>query len=155
MPAERHMPDRETLTKWLLDEGLTRQQVVDRVYEQTGEKVGLTAVTMAARRYGIPRRSNRYEDLLPWRIRTEHANAKEAILLRSLGRRKAGLELRPEDERWLNGWLKELEVKKAVVAYFPETEEGFWYVPRVAEDGDGEYAVIRRPDVQESLDAAS
>lgn len=153
MPAERRMPDKETLTKWILDEGLSRQQIVDRVFEQTGETVTPQAVTMAARRYQIPRQSNRYEDLLPWHVRQEHAHVKEAILLRRLGRRKAGLTNRPEDEKWLDGWLAEMLKKgRPVVAYYPDTEQGFWYVPRVKEDGAGEYDVIRRPDVQEVLD---
>lgn len=148
MPAERKLPDKATLKKWLEDEELTRKQVADRVEDLNGGawRPSLSAISMAAARYGLDPRRNRWDRFLPWRVKAEHQVAKEAILLRKLGRREAGLENDERSDKWLDGWLIELREKDAVVDYYPDTEEGFWYVPRLPADGDGEYDVIRRPE---------
>ncbi len=108
---------------------------------------------MAASRFGLPQRRNRWDDLLPWRVLGQHRDAKEGRLLRLAGRRRAGLKNSPEFDAWLDSWLRELEENgRPVVAYYPDTVEGFHYHPRVPEDGDGEWDLIRRPEVQEELD---
>jgi hypothetical protein len=153
MPVEPKVPDKETLTRWWVDEGLTRQEIVDRQFEETGLKPTVQAISMAVSRYGLPAKRNRWDDLLPWRIKTEHVSLSEAKLLRLAGRRKAGLKNRPNLEKWLDGWLAELEEQgRPVVAYYADLAEPFQYHPRVPEDGDGEWDLIRKPEVQEELD---
>lgn len=148
------MPDKATLRRWLEQEGLTRQQVVDRVEAETGVRVKPSAVSMAMSRYGLAPRRNRWDDLIPWRVKAEHQYQKEVILLRKLGRRKAGLANSEKNDAWLDSWLAELkQAGNPVVDYYEDTPEGFWYVPRVPEDGDGDYDVIRRPEVREMLNA--
>lgn len=155
MPRPMKVPDKETLTKWL-EEGLTRQQIADRQFELTGDRPTLPAISMAMSRYGIAPRRNRWDDLLPWRIKTEHVDLKEAKLLRYAGRRKAGLVNPVKYERQLDHWLAELEEAGwPVVAYYPDDEEPFRYHPRVPEDGVGEWDLVRRPEVQEALDRES
>jgi hypothetical protein len=154
--SEQKVPDKETLTKWLEEEPtLTRKQIADRQFELTGMRPSLPAISMAFERYGLAPRRNRWDDLLPWRVKTEHGDLKEAKLLRFAGRRKAGLKNATKDDRWLDRWLSELEeAGRPVVAYYPDDElEPFQYHPRVPEDGDGEWDLIRRPDVQGMLDA--
>ena len=158
MPAERKMPDAQTLRRWLEDEGLTRKQVADRIEETTGWRPSsLSSISMAAARAGMASRRNRWDDMLPWRVKADHLDLKEALLLRKLGRRKAGLKNDARSNRWLDGWLAEMEANgRPVVLYVPDAldqEDVFSYVPRVPEDGDGPYDVIRRPAVQEALDA--
>lgn len=155
MPAERIMPDKTTLKRWWEDEGLSRQQIVDRIAETRpdGRTVTKQAVSMAVANYGLKSKRNRWDELLPWRVVRRHADLKEAVLLRKLGRRKAGLKNSAEFDRWVDGWLQELQEKgRPVVTYYADSPNGFYYVPRVPEDGDGEYDVIRRPEVQVSLD---
>jgi hypothetical protein len=141
----RLVPDKVTLKKWIEDEGLSRREIADRIEAQTGQRPVLSTISMAAARYGIEPQRNRHEDVLPWRVKDEHGRTKEAVLLRKLGRRKAGLKNSPRDEIWLDGWLAELKEKNAVVTYVYDSPEGFYYIPRLPEDGDGEYDVIRRP----------
>jgi hypothetical protein len=153
--SEPKVPDRETLVKWLEENpGLARKEIADRQFKEAGVRPSLPAISMAFQRYGIEPRRNRWDDLLPWRIRTEHGDLKEAKLLRFAGRRKAGLKNAAKDDRWLDSWLSELEgVGRPVVAYYPDDDiEPFQYHPRVPEDGDGEWDLIRRPEVQETLD---
>lgn len=147
-------PDKETLRKWWVDEDLNRKQIVERHFEETGQRVTPQAISMAVARYGLPAKKNRWDTLLPWRIRNEHVSMKEPKLLRLAGRRMAGLKNSPNLEKWLDGWLAELnEAGRPVVAYYPDDEvEPFRYHPRVPEDGDGEWDLIRRPEVQELLD---
>lgn len=155
MSYEPKVPDRETLIKWLEENPeMTRKQIAERQYRETGLKPSLPAISMAFDRYGIPARRNRWDQMKPWRIKTEHGDLKESKLLRLAGRRAAGLKNPPDAEKWLDSWLEELrEAGRPVVAYYRDDElEPFQYHPRVPEDGDGEWDLIRRPEVQELLD---
>lgn len=49
--------------------------------------------------------------------------------------------MRAADQRQVPKWLAMLEENNAVVHYDPDTEEGFFYVPREPQDDD----IIRRP----------
>jgi hypothetical protein len=145
--------DKDWLRKRWVDEGLSRKEIVELFAKETGTTITVQAVSMAVDRYDLPKRRNRWDDLLPWRIDGKHRDAKEAKLLRLAGRRRAGLSNPPDFETWLDGWLEELkEAGRPVVAYYPDTEDGFHYHPRVPEDGDGEWDLIRRPEVQKVLD---
>lgn len=157
MAQQRKVPDKETLTKWWVEEGLTRQEIADRQFELTGLRPSLPAISMAVKNYGLPAKRARHINLLPWHIRTEHLNLKEAKLLRYAARKAAGdTTIPPEREQWLDGWLEELrELGRPVVAYYgdlPEDEYPFKYHPRVPEDGAGDWDLIRKPEVQEVLD---
>lgn len=145
--------DKDWLRKRWVDRGLSRQQIVDEYREETGKSITVQAVSMAVDRFDLPKRRNRWDDLLPWRISGQHRDAKEAKLLRLAGRRRAGLKNSTEFEAWLDSWLKELEeLGRPVVAYYADTEQGFYYHERVPEDGNGEWDLIRRPEVQNKLD---
>ena len=141
------------LQKHWVDEGLTRKEIADLYFTETGRTITVQAISMAVDRFDLPKRRNRWDDLLPWRIDGKHRDAKESKLLRLAGRRKAGLPNPPDFEAWLDSWLRDLEAQgRPVVAYYAETEQGFFYHPRVKEDGDGEWDLIRRPEVQKMLD---
>lgn len=145
--------EKEWLRRYWVDQGLSRKQIVELYREETGQTITAPAISVAVRRFNLPQRANRWSELLPWRVRVRHVDATEAKLLRAAGRRRAGMKNAPEIERRLDGWLADLEKKgRPVVAYYPDTEDGFTYHPRVAEDGDGEWDLIRRPEVQEMLD---
>jgi hypothetical protein len=145
--------EKEWLRKYWVDQGLSRNQIVDLYKKETGETITPPAVSVAVRRFNLPQRGNRWKDLIPWRVGMKHQDANEVKLLRAAGRRRAGLKNSPALEQKLDSWLEELERNgRPVVAYYPDTEDGFTYHPRVPEDGDGEWDLIRRPEVQELLD---
>ena len=56
-------------------------------------------------------------------------------MLRLLGARKRGQSLSTEELRWLEGWLEQLNELNGVVAYEPDTDDGFFIVPRTEADG--------------------
>jgi len=139
------VPDKGTLRRWH-DEGLTHQQMAERILEETGERVSRSAVSMALQRHGITDREKpRYRDEVPWRVRVQHLRAYPVRMLRLLGRRRAGEELDADAAQRLAGWLATLAENNAVVAYDPDTDEGFLYVAR--EPGDPEDIPIRRERV--------
>ena len=141
------------LQKHWVDEGLTRKEIADLYFTETGRTITVQAISMAVDRFDLPKRRNRWDDLLPWRIAGKHRDAKEAKLLRLAGRRRAGLKNPDDFEAWLDSWLKDLEAQgRPVVAYYANTDEGFYYHKRVPEDGDGKWDLIRRPEVQKKLD---
>ncbi|WP_159793545.1 hypothetical protein [Puerhibacterium puerhi] len=81
--------------------------------------------------------------VLPWlHVEPEHRHSYHLMMLRMEARRRAGEELREVDLGRLGSWLRNLEELNAVVLYDPETPDGFYLVPRLAQDGQG---IARRP----------
>lgn len=130
-----------------LARGLTQQQIVEAWLNDSGVQVSRSAIAMAIDRYGLqpthPR--PRYEDMLPWRVRSEHKDRRDAYMLRLEGRRRSGGDLTSEEVRELNHWKLKLLEAGAIIAYAPETDEGFWWVQR--EKGDDPAELIRRDPI--------
>ena len=82
------------------------------------------------RRRGLQRRITRNDDLIPWEVRKEHRWAWAITMLRQEARRRAGFELSPEQAEKVDGWLRGMERDGTVVHYEPDTEQGWFYVPR-------------------------
>ena len=133
MAAPRYLPDDKTLAEWA--KTMTHQQIADRVYRDTGYRVSRSSVSAALSRAGETSKV-RYETI-PWRVRVRHNHEYPLVMLRLLARRNSGEELTDEQSKRLDSWLSRLERDKVVVAYAPDTEEGFFYVPR--ERGDKNY----------------
>jgi len=129
VPAPRLIPDRTELRR-LVGAGKTHQQIADIVFERTGQRVTRGAVSAAISRANLSSHASRYKDHLPWRVRVEHSKHYAARMLRLLGRRDGGEQLNEDDELRLDSWLAKIQQKKVVVAYAPDTEEGFFYVPK-------------------------
>lgn len=127
--------NKQNLEGWL-EEGLTRQQIIEKVAGLSGRPpMSKAAVSMAMARWGIPPRRARYDRTLPWRIQGEHATAKEAALLRFLGKRLAGGTLRDQDASWLADWIERLrDAGSPVIAYYPDSPDGFYPVRRESVD---------------------
>lgn len=129
MPVPRLIPEATELRR-LVAAGRTHSEIADLVYERTGQRVTRGAVSTAISRAGLSSPANRYKDQLPWRVRSEHSWHYAARMLRHLGRREQGEQLNDQDEKRLDAWLAKLKKERVVVAYAPETEEGFFYVGR-------------------------
>ena len=140
MPPTRVIPDATTLRR-LVREGKTHQDIADMVYQTTGQPVTRGAVSSAISRAGLSTPGKRYERTLPWRVKVEHSKHYAARMLRLLGRRLEGLPLHETDEARLDSWLARLEAEHAVVAYVPETEDGFYYMDPPA-DWDHDLPII-------------
>ena len=93
------------------------------------------------RRRGLDRRITRNDDLIPWAVAPQHRWAYSVQMLRSEGRRREGKTLREIERIRLEAWLRGLETDNVVIHYDPDTEEGFFRIPRTKADDD----IIRRP----------
>lgn len=93
------------------------------------------------RRKGIDRRITRDLNLLPWSVRREHRWSYLVAMLRLVARQREGMELTDVAETRVYNFLRHLDENGLVVAYDPESEEGFSLVHRHENDDD----IIRRP----------
>lgn len=93
-------------------------------------------------RRGLDRRITRNDDLIPWAVKEEHRWAYPVQMLRHEAREREGHKLGKTVKAKLDAWKAKLEEANAVVHYDPDTEDGWFYVPREPEDDD----LIRRPN---------
>lgn len=123
---------------------MTQKQMVEEWERESSIRVSRSAIAMAMAREGIPAQKPRprYEDMLPWHVRSEHRMNAQARLLRLEGRRRKGGHLTDRELAWLTTWREELAAANAVIVYEPNTEEGFFWVVRTDADTD----IIRRPE---------
>jgi hypothetical protein len=127
MPVPRVIPEPQELRR-MTSQGWTHQQIADHVFASTGQRVTRGAVSSAVSRAGLSSPARRYSETLPWRVKIEHSKHYAARMLRLLGRRNESVELNATDEARLNGWLDGLKREGLIVAYVPETDEGFHYI---------------------------
>lgn len=146
MAPPKFTPDKPTFERWL-EEGLTHQQMADRVYQQTGRKITRAAVTLALMSYGLAGQKPRYKETVPWRVRVDHAKAYPVRMLRLLGRQRAGLELNDKEQALLDAWLEHITNENLIVAYDPDDDTGFHYVDAKFRDHDDEDLPLRKKTI--------
>ena len=67
---------------------------------------------------------------VPWKLKAEHRHRHAARMLRTQDRLEAGMVVGPTLVGQVTAWRESLEADNSVVDYDPDTEEGFWRVPR-------------------------
>jgi len=82
------------------------------------------------RRHGLDRRIARNDDLIPWEVKREHRWRYPLAMLRHEARQRSGLESAEGIPEKLAAWKANMEAEGVVVHYDPDTEDGFFYVPR-------------------------
>lgn len=83
------------------------------------------------RRHGLDLRMERSDvALVPWKVKEEHRWAYALAMLRVEARLRRGATVREEDAARLASWKAKAEASGTVVHYDPDTERGFWMVPR-------------------------
>ncbi|MFF4244291.1 hypothetical protein ACFYY2_07425 [Streptomyces sp. NPDC001822] len=139
MPA-RKIQDESEVLGWF-EEGMTYEWMQAEYLRKYGIETSIPMWSAFRRRKGLDRRNLRDHDLIPWMIKEEHRHMYPAFMLRAEGRLRAGRELTERDASRLASWKNMLAEKGVVVHYDPDTEDGFFYVPREATDRD----LIRAP----------
>ena len=124
------LPDIQRLED-LRKRGMSYQEIADWIEKHEGVRVSRMSIASAFSRAGKSTPRPRYEKHLPWRVKAEHGQHYAAKMLRLLGRRDQGLPITTDQGKRLDSWLDTLRDTHSVVAYAPETREGFHYV-----DGD-------------------
>lgn len=124
---------REQVLRWL-SQGITQQEIV-RMLEAEGIEATQSAVSMLKLRHASGEREASMRtrvraDLVPWQLRPEHRQLHAAKMLRAKSRLDRGEPISPVQRRQLETWLAGLEAEDAVIHYEPDTDQGFWRVPR-------------------------
>lgn len=129
MAPPRYLPSTSILVKWVREEGLTHQQCADRVERESGVRVSRASISAALSKAGETNRV-RYDDVIPWKVRVEHSHHHLLNMLRLAGRASRGEQLEGRDAKNLESFTRRLDEAGAVVAYVPETDEGWFLVNR-------------------------
>lgn len=137
MPAPRQLPTSDVLRKHRSD-GMTYQEIADMYGVTKG------AVYWQLRDAGLAKARPDHSKYLPWTVKTEHAHARPAMMLRLLSRREQGDKIPDVKARMLDKWLGEVKAADVVVCYNRDmapnpanpTTGGFYYSKRRPTDGD-------------------
>ncbi|MEU2111506.1 hypothetical protein [Streptomyces sp. NPDC019507] len=136
----RKIQDEAEVIRWF-EEGRTYEWMQAEYLRKYNIETSVPMWSAFRRRKGLDRRNLRADDLLPWKVRPEHRHAYPAIMLRTEARLRAGRDMTERDSKRLSSWKTMLADEGLVVHYDPDTEDGFFYVPREAGDAD----LIREP----------
>jgi hypothetical protein len=139
MPATK-IKDKAEVLRWF-EEGRTYAWMVEKYRTKYNTETTEPMWAAFRRRNGLDRRNTRSDNLLPWKLREDHRHLYPAMMLRTEGRLRAGKPVAPDKAKKLASWKKSLEEDNLVVHYDPDTEEGFYYIPREEQDTD----LIREP----------
>lgn len=141
MPPRSKVQDHQEAQRWLR-EGKSYAWMVEKYLEKYNIQTTPGYWATYASRNELPLRISRNTDLIPWKVAKQHRWDYNLVMLRCEARRRAGEEL-PEDEAAkLTSWKKWLDDEGLVIYYDPDTEDGFFAVPR--EERDKDY--VRVPD---------
>ena len=143
MAPHRYVPA-DPVLKLMLDAGWTRRKIRDHVYNETGRRLTLPAITLHAMRLGYGQSKPRYRETIPWRVKTYHATTYPIRMLRLLGRRRKGETLDAGDASVLDRWLAKLNRDGLIVAYDPDDDAGVRYIDEAFRDHDDVSLPIRR-----------
>lgn len=133
--------DTTEVRRWF-EQGLTYREMTEIYRQKYNIETTPSMWGNFRRRWGLARRINRDDVLIPWMVSEEHRYHYAITMLRIEARLRAGLSVPERRLRNLETWKDGLRDSGAVVHYDPDTEEGFFYVPRQAGDGD----LIHEPD---------
>ena len=127
----------------LLRSGMTQVGVV-AMYRKKGVDVTQSAISQAISTGRIKVDTDRATGGIPWLLKPEHRHRHAARMLRTQARLDAGLTVGQSLRPQVDAWRVSLEGEDSVIHYDPDTEEGFWRVPR--RDGIDAWWV-RNPDL--------
>ncbi|MFY1688191.1 hypothetical protein [Plantactinospora sp. WMMB782] len=128
----------------MLRAGETYESIVDWLKKNHGVSVRQHTISEFRKAQRLPARRGTHADLIPWTVRKEHQHLYVPQMLRALGQKRAGKALSEGVAGKLERWLPRVQ-GDAVVHYDPDTDQGWFYVPRrPGIDKD----VIRVPDEQ-------
>ncbi|MET8111167.1 hypothetical protein [Streptomyces prasinus] len=137
--GKRKIQDEQEVIRWF-EEGRTYQWMIDEYKRKYHIDTVASMWGNFRRRRGLDRRIVRNDELIPWFVKEEHRWAYPLAMLRAEARRRED-KATEDDLTRLAAWKKMIEENNVVVHYDPDTEDGFFYIPREPQDDD----LIRRP----------
>lgn len=138
--AGSKVQNHQELKRWI-EEGRTYSWISEQYLTKYNIEFSVSGVSEYRRRHGLSRRQARDRDLIPWDVRPEHDNRYILAMLRTEASIREGFEPSQAYVRRLENWRERLEEGDLVVHYDPDTDEGFFLIPREPQDDD----IIRHP----------
>jgi hypothetical protein len=135
----------ETEVKRWFEQGRTYAWMVEEYRRKYNIETTISMWGNFRRRHGLERRVAWDDQLIPWVVQLEHRYDYPILMLRKEARRRAGLPLPEGADHEVDAWLRGMEENGTVLHYDPETEQGWFYVPRRA---DVDKDIIREPDAK-------
>jgi hypothetical protein len=132
--------DEEEAVAWIMD-GRPYVWMVEEYRRKYGVETSVGMWAQFRRRRGLPRRIVMDPALIPWRVKDEHHGSHTVHMLRAEARARAGKALAPVEQGRLASFRRMLADGDLVVHYEPDSEEGWFLVPREPGDTD----IIRHP----------
>jgi len=140
--GKARIQDEAEVVRWFT-EGRTYGWMVEEHDRKYNMRLSPSAFSNFRVRKGLARRIAREPDLIPWEINLPHRWAYPLAMLRIEARRRGGFEVRPGDGERLESWKIGMNDDGVVVHYDPDTEQGWWYVPRRP---DIDHGLIHEPE---------
>lgn len=143
MVGKRKIVDEGEVRDWI-EEGKPYRWMVEEYDRKYNRHVSASMFSEFRATRGLARRVVRDPELIPWAVKPEHRVDSILGYLRTEARVRAGEA--PEDlsygarTNW-QAFIRRLAEENLVVHYDPDTEQGFFLVPREPGDTD----IIRRP----------
>ncbi|MFC3504440.1 hypothetical protein ACFOOK_26210 [Micromonospora krabiensis] len=142
--------NRDEFKRWY-EEGKSYTWIVEEYARKYNLEISLGTISNWRHQLGLPKRAVRDASLVPWAVERQHRYNHILQMLRTEARRRAGEAIPPGRAKKLESWLRNLGEQDAVVHYDPDTEQGWWLVPRrPGVDTD----IIREPERKTRLRGA-
>lgn len=136
--------------RWLIEEGQTYEWMIETYLSKYNVE---TSKSMWSRKYALwtgEHRTIPRGALMPWTVKEEHRTHFFPHMLRMVDRSRRGVAT-DRDEGRVAAFLENLADRHAVIHYDPDTEQGWFLVPREPWDTD----IIRDPKMMRNPAARS
>lgn len=127
--VSKKIVNEQEILQWY-EEGKTYSWMVDEYLRKYNIQISPSAFGNFRRLRGLERRQTRDSDLIPWLVLEKHRWHYYVVQLRTEARRREGKPLKPREIQKLDSFIANLAEANAVVHYDPDTEQGFFAVPR-------------------------
>ncbi|WP_411120615.1 hypothetical protein [Streptomyces sp. x-19] len=141
MPAKSKVQNVAEAVRWI-KEGKSYSWIVEKYLEKYNIETTTSMWATFRHRQGLDLQITRDTELIPWTVEAKHRWKYPLTMLRYEARLRSKQELKPDQQERLDNWKATLREKDRVVYYDPETDAGFFLVPREATDTD----LIRKPE---------
>ncbi|MGC9669470.1 hypothetical protein ACNTMW_23320 [Planosporangium sp. 12N6] len=128
MPAGKVVNEQEAI-RWI-EEGRTYRWIIEEYRRKYNIETTISMWGNFRRRRGLDLRIIHDTELMPWKVEEQHRWQYAPMMLRAVGRQRAGYPISAELEPRVESWLRARREDDTVVHYDSDTDEGWFYVPR-------------------------
>lgn len=141
MPAS-FIEDEGEVFRWFR-EGRPYSYMIEQYRTKYNKETTVAYWSKWRQRHGIERRVTRDDKLIPWKVEEQHRYMWDILQLRKEARRRTGSPLPEGEGDVVDAWIRGLDEEGAVIHYEPDTDQGWFRVPRRK---GVDHDLIREPD---------